>query len=70
VAIASEQRANLEEVVRPLESIREGIGGTGKPGFGDGRVDARVVTALSAARAVLNVIGQHGDPLGADEPGR
>ncbi len=70
MALASVQRENLEEVVRPLESIREGIGRTDKPYFGDGRVDAHVVTALSATRAALNAIGQHGDPLGADEPGR
>ena len=70
MGIASEQRANLEEVVRPLESIREGIGRRDKPHFGDGRVDAHVVTVLSAAMAALNDIGQHRDPLGADKPGR
>ena len=69
MALASEQRENLEEVVRLLESVREGIGRMDKPDFDDGRVDAHVVTALSAARAALKVVGQRDDRLGADDPG-
>ncbi len=68
MALASEQRESLEEVVRLLESVREGIGRMDKPDFDDGRVDAHVVTALSAARAALNLVGQREDRLGADEP--
>ena len=70
MALASEQRENLEEVVRLLKSVREGIGRMDKPDFDDGRVDAHVVTALSAARAALNLVGQREDRLGVDEPGR
>ena len=70
MALASEQRESLEQVVRLLESVREGIGRMDKPDFDDGRVDAHVVTALSAARAALNLVGQREDRLGADEPGR
>jgi hypothetical protein len=70
MAFASEQRENLEEVVRLLKSVREGIGRMDKPDFDDGRVDAHVVTALSAARAALNLVGQREDRLGVDEPGR
>jgi len=70
MALASEQRENLEEVVRLLESVREGIGRMDKPDFDVGRVDAHVVTALSAARAALNLAGQRGGRLGADGPGR
>jgi hypothetical protein len=70
MALASEQRESLEQVVRLLESVREGIGRMDKPDFDDGRVDAHVVTALSAARAALNLAGQREDRLGADEPGR
>jgi hypothetical protein len=70
MALASEQRESLEQVVRLLESVREGIGRMDKLDFDDGRVDAHVVTALSAARAALNLVGQREDRLGADEPGR
>jgi hypothetical protein len=70
MALASEQLESLEQVVRLLESVREGIGRMDKPDFDDGRVDAHVVTALSAARAALNLAGQREDRLGADEPGR
>jgi hypothetical protein len=70
MALASEQRESLEEVVRLLESVREGIGRMDKPDFDDGRVDAHVVTALSAARAALNLVEQREDRLGVDEPGR
>ena len=70
MALESEQRESLEEVVRLLESVREGIGRMDKPDFDDGRVDAHVVTALSAIRAALNLAGQREDRLGADEPGR
>ena len=70
MALASEQRESLEQVVRLLESVREGIGRMDKPDFDDGRVDAHVVTALSAARAALNLAAQREDRLGADEPGR
>ena len=70
MALVSEQRESLEQVVRLLESVREGIGRMDKPDFDDGRVDAHVVTALSAARAALNLVGQREDRLGADEPGR
>ena len=70
MALASEQRESLEQVVRLLESVREGIGRMDKPDFDDGRVDAHVVTALSAAKAALNLVGQHEDRLGAGEPGR
>jgi hypothetical protein len=69
MALVSEQRESLEQVVRLLESVREGIGRMDKPDFDDGRVDAHVVTALSAARAALNLAGQREDRLGADEPG-
>ena len=69
MALASEQRESLEQVVRLLESVREGIGRMDKPDFDDGRVDAHVVTALSAARAALNLAAQREDRLGADEPG-
>ena len=70
MVLASEQRESLEQVVRLLESVREGIGRMDKPDFDHGRVDAHVVTALSAARAALNLAGQREDRLGADEPGR
>ncbi len=70
MALASEQRESLEQVVRLLESVREGIGRMDKPDFDDGRVDAHVVTALSAAKAALNLAGQREDRLGVDEPGR
>ena len=70
MALESEQREILEEVVRLLESVRGGIGRMDKPDFDDGRVDAHVVTALSAARAALNLVGQREDRLGVDEPGR
>ena len=70
MALVSEQRESLEQVVRLLESVREGIGRMDKPDFDDGRVDAHVVTALSAARAALNLAAQREDRLGADEPGR
>jgi hypothetical protein len=70
MALASEQRESLEQVVRLLESVREGIGRMDKPDFDDGRVDAHVVTALSAARAALNLVEQREDRLGVDEPGR
>ena len=70
MAFESEQREALEEVVRLLESVREGIGRMDKPDFDHGRVDAHVVTALSAARAALNLAAQREDRLGADEPGR
>ena len=70
MALASEQRECLEQAVRLLESVREGIGRMDKPDFDDGRVDAHVVTALSAAKAALNLVGQHEDRPGADEPGR
>ena len=70
MALVSEQRESLEQVVRLLESVREGIGRMDKPDFDDGRVDAHVVTDLSAARAALNLVGQREDRLGADEPGR
>jgi hypothetical protein len=70
MALASEQRENLEEVVRLLESVREGIGRMDKPDFDVGRVDAHVVTALSAARAALNLVRQREGRLGADGPGR
>ena len=70
MVLASEQRESLEQVVRLLESVREGIGRMDKPDFDDGRVDAHVVTALSAARAALNLAAQREDRLGADEPGR
>jgi hypothetical protein len=69
MALVSEQRESLEQVVRLLESVREGIGRMDKPDFDDGRVDAHVVTALSATRAALNLAGQREDRLGADEPG-
>ena len=70
MALASEQLESLEQVVRLLESVREGIGRMDKPDFDHGRVDAHVVTALSAARAALNLAAQREDRLGADEPGR
>ena len=70
MALVSEQRESLEQVVRLLESVREGIGRMDKPDFDHGRVDAHVVTALSAARAALNLAAQREDRLGADEPGR
>jgi hypothetical protein len=70
MALASEQRESLEEVVRLLKSVREGIGRMDKPDFDDGRVDAHVVTALSAARAALSLAGQREERLGVDEPGR
>ena len=70
MALVSEQRESLEQVVRLLESVREGIGRMDKPDFDHGRADAHVVTALSAARAALNLAAQREDRLGADEPGR
>jgi hypothetical protein len=47
----SERRESLEEVIRLLESVREGIGLMDKPDFDDKRVEGYVVTALSAARS-------------------
>jgi hypothetical protein len=70
MALASEQRENLEEVVRLLESVREGIGRMDKPDFDVGRVDAHVVTALSAARAALNIVARRENPVEAGEPDR
>lgn len=70
MALASEQRENLEEVVRLLESVREGIGRMDKPDFDDGRVDAHLVTALSAARAALNIVARRENPVEAGEPDR
>ncbi len=70
MALESEQREILEEVVRLLGSVREGIGRMDRPDFEDGRVDAHVVTALSAARAALNVGGGGADPSGGGEPVR
>ena len=70
MALASEQRENLEEVVRLLESVREGIGRIDKPDFDVGRVDAHVVTALSAARAALNIVARRENPVEAGEPDR
>jgi hypothetical protein len=58
VAHESEQRESLEEVVRLLESVREGIAAMEKPDFDEGRVDGYVVTALSAARAALSIAGR------------
>jgi hypothetical protein len=59
----SEQRESLEEVVRLLESVREGIAAMEKPDFDDGRVDGYVVTALSAARAALSIAGRREEPV-------
>ncbi len=68
MADRSEERRILEEVVRLLESVREGIGRTEKPDFDDKRVDSYVVTALSAARSALNVATGRENP--ADGPDR
>jgi hypothetical protein len=70
VALESEQREFLEEVVRLLESVRDGIGRMDKPDFDDGRVDGYVVTALSAARAALNIAARRQEPAEAGEPDR
>jgi hypothetical protein len=68
VALESKQREVLEEVVRLLESVREGIGRMDKPDFDDKRVDSCVVTALSAVRSALNVAALRKDPAEAGEP--
>ena len=68
MAVKSEQREILEEVVRLLESVREGIGQMDKPDFDDKRVDSCVVTALSAVRSALNVAALRKDPEEAGEP--
>jgi hypothetical protein len=70
VALESEQREVLEEVVRLLESVREGIGRMDKPDFDDKRLDSYVVTALSAARSALNIAAPREDPAKAGEPDR
>ena len=70
MAVKSEQREILEEVVRLLESVRDGIGRMDKPDFDDGRVDGYVVTALSAARAALNIAAWRQEPAEAGEPDR
>ena len=70
MALESEQREILEEVVHLLESVRESIGQMDSPDFEDGRVDAHVVTALSAARAALNVGRGGAAPWRGGEPGR
>ncbi len=70
MAVESEQREILEEVVRLLESVRGGIGRMDKPDFDDKRLDSYVVTALSAARSALNIAGLREDPTQAGEPDR
>ena len=55
MTLGSEQREILEEAVRLLESVREGIGRTEKLDFDDKRVDSYVVSAISAARSALNI---------------
>ena len=70
MALESEQREILEEVVRLLESVRDGIGRMDKPDFDDGRVDGYVVTALSAARAALNIAARSQEPAEAGDPER
>jgi hypothetical protein len=66
----SERRESLEEVIRLLESVREGIGRMDKPDFDDKRLDSYVVTALSAARSALNIAALREDPTQAGEPDR
>jgi molybdopterin biosynthesis enzyme len=70
VALENEQREILEEVVRLLESVRDGIGRMDKPGFDDGRVDGYAVTALSAATAALKIATRRQEPADAREPDR
>ena len=69
-AANKDKRRILEEVVRLLESVREGIGRMDKPDFDDGRVDGYVVTALSAVRAALNIAARRQEPAEAGEPDR
>jgi len=63
------EREVLEEVVRLLKSVRDGVGAMERPDFDDGRVDAHVVTALSAAKAALGVVAQRENRAEADQTG-
>ena len=67
MANIGEQREELEEVVRLLESVREGIGAMEKPDFDDGRTDGYVVTSLSAAKAALGIVARRASQMETDE---
>ena len=64
----SEQSRVLEEVVRLLESARMDMDAMDRPSFEDGRVDSYVVTALTAARAAMNIAAQRENSPEALEP--
>lgn len=67
MTLGSDQREMLEEAVRLLEAVRQDTGRRGGGfDFEDARVDAHLVTALSAARAALSVAGQRGEWPGAE----
>lgn len=71
MANIGEQREALEEVVRLLESVRdgEGIGAMERRDFDDGRADGYVVTSLSAAKAALGVAARRESQLETGESG-
>ncbi len=64
-----QQRGALDEVVRLLESARADIDTIEKPSFEEKQMDGYLLTALSAARAALNIASRPGNPMEAREPG-
>ena len=54
--------------MRLLESARMDMDAMDRPSFEDGRVDSYVVTALTAARAAMNIAAQRENSPEALEP--